>query len=72
MWNDGVTSRILDSEAMIMEAADNGEITLTNIDVVLNLPQIIWPEGQIMVKDVELSDTTPYGGAKFLISIQKR
>ena len=66
MWNDGVSPRVLDSEAMVMEAADNGEITLTEIDVVLNMPQIVWPEGQMMVKDVTLTDTTSYGGGQVL------
>jgi len=66
MWNEDVTPRVLDSEAMLMEAAENDEITLTEIDVVLNMPQIVWPEGQMMVKDVTLTDTTSYGGGQVL------
>ena len=67
MWNDGATARVLDSEAMVMEAAENNEITLTEIDVVLNMPQIVWPEGQMMVKeDKTLTDVTPYGGGQVL------
>ena len=65
-WNDGSVPRVLDSDAMVMQAADNGEITLTSLEVVLNMPQIIWPEGQMMVKDVTLTDTTPYGGGQVL------
>ncbi|MFB5620115.1 MAG: hypothetical protein ACE5RC_03145 [Nitrosopumilus sp.] len=65
-WNEGVTPRILDSDAMIMQAAESNEITLTSVDVVLNMPQIIWPEGQMMIKDVTLTDTTPYGGGQVL------
>ncbi|MFB5624585.1 MAG: hypothetical protein ACE5RP_06720, partial [Nitrosopumilus sp.] len=65
-WNEGVTPRILDSDAMIMQAAENNEVTLTSVDVVLNMPQIIWPEGQMMIKDVTLTDTTPYGGGQVL------
>jgi len=66
-WNEGETSRVLDSDAMIMEAADNGEITLTEVNVVLNMPQIIWPDGQMMVKeDKTLTDETPYGGGQVL------
>ena len=65
-WNEGVTPRVLDSDAMIMEAADNEEITLTKVEVVLNMPQIVWPEGQMMVKDTTLTDTTPYGGGQVL------
>ncbi|MDH3312412.1 MAG: hypothetical protein OEM28_04590 [Nitrosopumilus sp.] len=66
-WNKDVTPRVLDSDAMIMLAADNGEITLTLVNVVLNMPQIIWPEGQMMVKeDKTLTDVTPYGGGQVL------
>ena len=66
MWNDGATSRVLTSETAVMDAAENNEITLTEINVILNMPQIIWPEGQMMVKDVTLTDTTPYGGGQVL------
>lgn len=66
-WNEGKTSRVLDSDAMIMEAAENEEITLTEVAVVLNMPQIIWPEGQMMVKeDKTLTDDQPYGGGQVL------
>jgi len=66
-WNEGATSRVLDSDAMIMEAAENEEITLTEVAVVLNMPQIIWPEGQMIVKeDKTLTDETPYGGGQVL------
>jgi len=66
-WNEGATSRVLDSDSIIMEAADNEEITLTELDVVLNMPQIIWPEGQMMVKENKtLTDDQPYGGGQVL------
>jgi hypothetical protein len=66
-WNEGETARVLDSDAMIMEASENEEITLTEVAVVLNMPQIIWPEGQMMVKeDKTLTDETPYGGGQVL------
>jgi hypothetical protein len=66
-WNDEASSRVLDSEEMIMEAADAGEVTLTEVSVVLNMPQIIWPDGQMMVKeDKTLADDTPYGGGQVL------
>ena len=65
-WNEGASSRVLDSDAMIVEAAENEEITLTKVEVVLNMPQIVWPGGQMMVKDTTLTDTTPYGGGQVL------
>ncbi len=66
-WNDGVESRILDSDEMIMAAADAGDVTLAELPVVLNMPQIVWPDGQMMVKeDKTLADDTPYGGGQVL------
>jgi hypothetical protein len=65
-WNDGAEPRVLDSDVMIMQAAENDEITLTPLEVILNMPQIIWPDGQMMIKDVTLTDTTPYGGGQVL------
>ena len=66
-WNEGVTPRVLDSDAMIMEATENNEITLAKLEVVLNMPQIVWPEGQMTVKeDKTLTDETPYGGGQVL------
>ncbi|MFB5633163.1 MAG: hypothetical protein ACE5Q9_07560 [Nitrosopumilus sp.] len=66
-WAEDVTPRILDSEEMILEAEDAGEVTLSPVPVVLNMPQIVWPEGQMMVKeDKTLADDTPYGGGQVL------
>ena len=66
-WAEDVTPRILDSEEMIVEAEDAGEVTLSPVPVVLNMPQIVWPEGQMMVKeDKTLADDTPYGGGQVL------
>ena len=65
-WNDA-KPRILDSDEMIMAAADAGDVTLTEVSVVLNMPQIVWPDGQMMVKeDKALADDTPYGGGQVL------
>jgi hypothetical protein len=66
-WDDASTPFILDSEDAIMDAADQGLLTLTELDVVLNMPQIVWPEGQMSVKeDKTLTDETPYGGGQVL------
>ena len=66
-WDDASTPIILDSEDAVMDAADQGLVTLTELDVVVNMPQIIWPEGQMLVKeDKTLTDETPYGGGQIL------
>ena len=66
-WDDTATAEILDSEEAIMNAADQGLVTLNPLSVVLNMPQIVWPEGQMSVKeDKTLTDETPYGGGQVL------
>ncbi|MFB5609503.1 MAG: hypothetical protein ACE5Q5_04700, partial [Nitrosarchaeum sp.] len=66
-WKDDTTPRVLNSEKAVMEAERKGEISLTPLEVVLNMPQIVWPEGQMKVKkDKTLADDTPYGDAQVL------
>ncbi|MCH8915908.1 MAG: hypothetical protein IIA82_08720 [Thaumarchaeota archaeon] len=66
-WNDGQRPTVLDSEEAILNAENQRKITLTELDVVINMPQIVWPEGQILVKeDKTLTDDTPYGGGQVL------
>ena len=66
-WKDGTTPRVLNSEKAILDAEKKGEITLTPVQVVLNMPQIVWPDGQMMVKeDKTLADDTPYVGGQVL------
>ncbi len=66
-WNDGQTPKILDSEAAIMEAEKAGKVNLSPLPVVINMPHIMWPGGQMMVKaNSMLKDDTPYGGGQVL------
>ncbi len=66
-WNDGQRSVVLSSEEAILDAENQGKITLTKLDAVINMPQIVWPEGQMLVKeDKTLTDETPYGGGQVL------
>ena len=72
-WNEGVTPRVLDSEQAILDAQAANEISLQELKVVINMPQIVWPSGQMMVKeDKTLTDETPYGGGQVLdIDLEK-
>jgi len=66
-WNDGQRPAVLDSAEAILSAEAQGKISLNEIEVVLNMPQIVWPEGQMLVKeDKTLTDETPYGGGQVL------
>ncbi len=72
-WKDGTTPKVLKSEKEIMAAEKAGQIALTPLEVVLNMPQIKWPDGQMKIKaDKTLKDDTPYGEAQVLdIDIEK-
>ncbi|MCH7648452.1 MAG: hypothetical protein IIA83_07595 [Thaumarchaeota archaeon] len=66
-WNDGLRPAVLDSAEAILSAEAQGKITLNEVEAVLNMPQIVWPEGQMLVKeDKTLTDSTPYGGGQVL------
>jgi hypothetical protein len=66
-WVDEKQSRVLDSEEKILAASQSGEVKLAEIPVVLNMPQIVWPDGQMTVKeDKTLTDELPYGGGQVL------
>tara|TARA_B110000881_G_C18573217_1_gene516910 strand:- start:115 stop:1341 length:1227 start_codon:yes stop_codon:yes gene_type:complete len=67
IWTDENNARVLDSEQAVIDAETNGEVTLVKLPVVLNMPQIVWPNGQMTVKeDKTLTDSTPYGKAQVL------
>ena len=66
-WNEGVTPTVLKSESEIMQAEKTGKVTMTPLEVVLNMPQIMWPGGQMKVKeDKTLTDEAAYGEAQVL------
>ena len=65
-WLDEKHSRELTSESEVLQAADDGMVHLEELPVVINMPQIVWPEGQMTVVDKTLHDDTPYGGGQVL------
>jgi hypothetical protein len=66
-WNDAAQAEFLDSEEAILAAAAEGLVTLSDLSVVINMPQIVWPGGQLPVKeDKTLTDDTPYGDQQVL------
>jgi hypothetical protein len=44
-WNTGTTPRVLTSEEDILGARDDGEVTLTKTNIVVNCPVIYTPQG---------------------------
>ncbi|KKL78010.1 hypothetical protein LCGC14_2029130, partial [marine sediment metagenome] len=66
-WKIGQVPEVLNSTQAIIGAEQTGRITFEDTEVVINMPQIIWPEGQMTVKDNKtLTDDMPYGGGQVL------
>jgi hypothetical protein len=67
-WKDPSKATVLNSVKSIQDAEKAGKVTLQTLDgVVLNMPQIVWPNGQMKVKDDKtLTDDTPYVGGQIL------
>lgn len=45
-WAEEATPRELRSEAEILEAAEQGEVTVEETEIVVNAPVLAWPGGQ--------------------------
>ncbi len=66
-WNDGAIRIILDSEKEMLIAEKLGKIVLSEQDFVLNMPQIVWPEGQMAVKaNKTITDETTFVGGQII------
>lgn len=66
-WSPGKIPQVLNSTKDILDANTTGAITLTNTGAIVNTPQIVWPGGQLAVRNsTELSDQTAYVGSQVL------
>lgn len=73
-WKDSAKATSLDSVKKILDAEKKGQLTLKPLDrVVLNMPHIVWPGGQMEVRqDKSISDDMPYVGGQITdIDIKK-
>lgn len=59
-WKAGQKSQVLDSEQDILKAEKDGRVNLVKTNVTLNAPQIVWPDGQLFVRN-----NTNIGGESF-------
>lgn len=66
-WAVGRTPQVLNSTKDILAANATGKLTLVTTDAVMNMPQIVWPDGKLAVRDNKaLSDQTSYTGGQVL------
>jgi hypothetical protein len=64
-WKIGQKQIEFESAADVIAANEGGRIEFNETGVVLNTPQIIWPDGQMTVRsDKEISDEMPYSGGQ--------
>jgi len=64
-WKIGQKPTILESVADVIAAEKGGRVEFKETGIVLNTPQIIWPDGQMMVRsDKEITNEMPYGGGQ--------
>ncbi len=64
-WRAAMHPELLDSVQKILDAEKAGKVELQKLDVVLNMPQIVWPAGQMPLReDKNISDDSPYVGGQ--------
>jgi len=64
-WNDDAEPRELKSEAEILEAQDNGELSFEQPGVIVNCPFVKWDGGHLQIRDDKhITDDDGYGGGQ--------
>lgn len=60
-WNQGVAAKEIKSVQDIMASQQNGSLTVTNTDTIVNQPAIKWEGGSLKIRqDKNITDDTPY------------
>lgn len=64
-WKKGQNAIILESSEEVINAEEDGRVEFNKTGVVINTPQIIWPDGQMLVRnDKEITDDLTFGGGQ--------
>lgn len=66
-WQNGADVRELRSEQEILQAQENGELVVTETDVVVNCPFVQWEGGSMMIRQNQtVAFDSSYGGGQVL------
>jgi hypothetical protein len=66
-WKKGQNKIIFETSEEILEAYEGGRVEFNETGIVINTPQIIWPEGQMTIREnQEISDDLSYTGGQIL------
>ncbi|MEK6866720.1 MAG: hypothetical protein AABX46_04660, partial [Thermoproteota archaeon] len=64
-WKKGQNATILESSEEVINAEEDGRVEFNKTGIVINAPQIIWPDGQMLVRnDKEITDDLTFGGGQ--------
>jgi len=70
-WKKGQNATLLKSSEEVIDAEKSGRVEFNETGVVINAPQIMWPKGQMLVReDKEINDDLTFGGGQ-IIEINK-
>jgi len=66
-WKNGQKEIVFESSNDIIAANESGRIEFNETGVVLNTPQIVWPDGQMNIRDdIEITDEMSYSGGQIV------
>ena len=66
-WKKGQNETVFESEEEILHAEKAGRIEFVDTQVIVNAPQIMWPDGQLQIRqDKSISDDMDYGGGQII------
>jgi hypothetical protein len=65
-WNIGKVPEILGSEKKILDANMTGKVRLTKTNIIMDMPQIRWPGGQMLVREDKDLEQKPFEGGQIL------
>jgi hypothetical protein len=63
-WVNQENAQELKSVDEILTAEQNGELKIEKTGSVVNKPAVKWDGGELMIKEGEINDETPYGGGQ--------
>jgi len=66
-WKIGQKEIRFESVADVIAAEEGGRVEFNETEIILNTPQIVWPDGQMTVRsEKEITDETSYGGGQII------
>ena len=64
-WKRGQNETVLESVQDVLDAKERGRVEFNETGIIANTPQIVWPGGQMTVREsAEITDEMQYGGGQ--------